>query len=47
MPASTLAGKTDTKNVHAENSYGNAYIGDTHFNVEPATPHVLPDQKTA
>jgi hypothetical protein len=28
------------------NSHGNAYIGDTHFNVEPATLHVLPAEKT-
>jgi hypothetical protein len=28
------------------NSHGNAYIGDTHFNVEPATLHVLSDEKT-
>jgi hypothetical protein len=37
---------TDTKNGHTGNSHGNAYIGDTHFNVEPATPHVLSAEKT-
>jgi hypothetical protein len=28
------------------NGHGNAYIGDTHFNVEPATLHVLSAEKT-
>jgi hypothetical protein len=46
MPASRLAGKTDTKNGHTGNSHGNAYIGDTHFNVGPATQYVLSAEKT-
>jgi hypothetical protein len=35
----------DPKN-NIRNSHGNAYIGDTHGNVEPATPHVLSAEKT-